>query len=327
MEREKIYSNFLEVSRRIGVPIKKILDLFFILSSGSPVENNELICRVGVSRNVLGQAKRALSLLLQPVSKNTVLKPETVKDIQKLYDQNYKVEESLWLSIEGGRFQETVELIASCQKSRPTPKRKFDQFSATTKTTARRAALLNFFGDIHGKRLMFFGDDDLTSIAVASYGTAREIVVLDIDERILKTIETASAKHGFKVRTLAYDARNELLVSLQGKFDVVFTDPPYTPSGMKLFISRSVQALDLKNQSARLYACYGNSDQAKERFLPIYEIFGNLGLMMRWVFDKFNRYHGAESIGSASSLFVCEATPKTKAIITGKYDQSIYTSH
>lgn len=322
-----MYSDFLEVSKRTGIPIKKILDLFFILSSGSPVENNELLRRVGVSGNVLGQVKKALLPFLRPASKNTVLKPEAVEDVQRLYEQSYKVEESLWLPIEDGRFQETVKLIAGCQKSRPVPKREFDQFSATPETTARRAALLNFFGDIRGKRLMFLGDDDITSVAVVSYGTAQEIVVLDIDERILKTIETVSAEQGFKVKTLAYDARSELPISLQGKFDVVFTDPPYTPAGMELFVSRSAQALDLKNQTARLYVCYGNSDRAKERFLPIYEVFGDSGLMMRWVFDKFNRYHGAESIGSASSLFVCETTPKTKAIITSKYDQPIYTSH
>lgn len=320
-----MYSDFLKVSKQTGVPMKKILDLFFMLRSGEPVENNILLQSVGVSRNVLGQVKGALSSFLQPVSKNTVLKPEAVKDAQGLYEQSYRVEESLWLPIEDERFQETVELIVDCQKFRPVPKREFDQFFATPETTARRASLLNFFGDIRGKRLLFLGDGDLTSLAIASFRTAGEIVVLDIDERILETIKTVSNEQDFKVKTLIYDARNKFPTSLQGKSDIVFTDPPYTPAGMELFVSRSADSLDLKNRAARLYACYGNSDRAKERFLPIYEVFGDSGLMMRWLFDKFNRYQGAESIGSSSSLFIAEVTPKTKPVITGNYERPIYT--
>lgn len=322
-----MHSDFLEVSKQTGIPIKKIWDVFFILSSGKPIENNELLRRVGVSRNGLSQIKKALSPFLQPVSKNTVLKPEAVEGVQRLYEQGYKVEESLWSPIEDSRFRKLVGLIKSCQERRPAPKREYDQFYATPETTARRAAFLNFFGDIHGKRLMFLGDDDLTSVAVTNYGMAKEIMVLDIDERILKAIKAVSAEQDFKVKTLAYDARNELPGSLRKRFDVVFTDPPYTPEGIKLFACRSVEALDLKNLAARLYVCYGNSDRAKERFLPVYETFVDSGLMMRWVFDKFNRYEGAESIGSTSSLFVGEATSKTKPIVTGKYDKPIYTNN
>jgi len=124
-----------------------------------------------------------------------------------------------------------------------------------------------------------------------------------------------------------YDARKPLPPSYFGKFDIVFTDPPYTGEGIKLFVSRAIQALDPLNQAARIYVCYGNSDRAKERFLPIYEIFSSSGLMLRWVFDKFNRYQGADSIGSASSLFVLDVTSKTKSLITKNYDKPIYTNN
>ena len=107
---------------------------------------------------------------------------------------------------------------------------------------------------------------------------------------------------------------------------MVFSDPPYTTDGIKLFVSRAIQALDPSNQTARIYVCYGSSDRAKEKFLPVNEIFSNSGLMVRWLFDKFNRYQGAESIGSASSLFILEVTSKTKPLITGKYDKPIYTN-
>ena len=111
---------------------------------------------------------------------------------------------------------------------------------------------------------------------------------------------------------------------MKGKFDTVFTDPPYTPEGISLFVSRAIETLDKKNQTARVYVCYGNSDRAKERFLPIQDVLTDSGLMLRWVF-RFNRYEGAESVGSASSLYIAEVTPRTKPLIRGNYDKSIYT--
>ena len=78
---------------------------------------------------------------------------------------------------------------------------------------------------------------------------------------------------------------------------------------------------------SRIYLCYGASDRSKEKLLPIQQIIFQSGMITRWVFDKFNRYHGAESIGSASSLFATEVTPKTKPTIKGDYDKPIYTNN
>ena len=171
------------------------------------------------------------------------------------------------------------------------------------------------------------GDDDFTSVACANLHTAPVVTVLDIDKRILDKIDLISQVEELRINTDNYDARKTLSPANLGKFDVVFTDPPYTTDGIKLFVSRAIQALDPKNHAGRIYICYGNSDRAKERFLPIYELFTASGLMVRWVFDKFNRYRGAESIGSASSLFVIDVTDKTKPLVTGNYDKPIYTNN
>ena len=129
-----------------------------------------------------------------------------------------------------------------------------------------------------------------------------------------------------KIKTIQYDLREKLPQELLNSFDVVFTDPPYTTEGIKLFVSRSIQVLNEDNKAARIYFCYGNSDRAKERYLEIYRIIFESGLMIRWIFDRFNRYNGAESIGSASALFICEVTPRTHSIIKGGYkDDKLYT--
>lgn len=150
------------------------------------------------------------------------------------------------------------------------------------KLQAKRAALLDFLGDIRAKRVLFLGDDDFTSVATANIKSAKDIAVVDIDERILDNIGTISDELNLGIKRVKHDLRKPTPIDLKGKFDIAFTDPPYTPEGIKLFVSRAVDVLDIKNQTARVYVCYGNSDRAKERFLPIQDAFTDSGLMLRW---------------------------------------------
>ena len=327
MKRNNMYSRLLEISKDIGVPVKKVLDMFFILSNGEAMDNDELLRRVGVSKNALNQIKKSLSPFLKSPSKNTQLNSQGLSNAKKLFPDSLVSEEDLWTILENDRFKEVVGLLRSIKEKRPVAKREYDQFTATIETTARRVSLLDFFGDLRQKKLLFLGDDDFTSIATASLKKAERVVVADIDERILREIQDLSDDRDLGVETIKFDARDKLPKNLMCKFDVVFTDPPYTEKGFNLFVSRAIETLDPHNKAARVYACYGNSDRAKERFLPIYEVFVNSSLMVRWVFDKFNRYRGAESVGSSSSLFITEVTPKTKSVIKGNYDKPIYTNN
>lgn len=326
-ENKDMLKRINQIAKETGIPTKKVLDFLFILRTGKPVENNELMRRIGVSKNALNQAKEHLSTVLKLPSKNTQLDENAVQEVQSLFGSDYRPEEDLWAVLENKLYRESVSLLGKCIDQRPSPDRKYDQFTATIETTAMRASLLNFFEDVRGKRLLFLGDDDFTSVAVADLNTASEITVLDIDDRILDKIGTVSRNERLGVNLGNYDTRKPLPVPYSGKFDVVFTDPPYTTEGIKLFVSRAIKALDPSNQAARIYVCYGNSDRAKERYLPIYEVFRASELMVRWVFDKFNRYQGAESIGSSSSLFILETTSRTKPLISGNYDRPIYTNN
>lgn len=316
-----------QISKETGVPTKRVLDLLFALRNGEAIENNELIRRIGVSKNAINKVKERLSSVLKPVSKDTQLDTDHIQEVQALFSENYKPEEVLWTFLENDEYKQTVELLKTITSKRPSPERRFDQFTATIETTARRTSLLQFLGDIEGKRILFLGDDDFTSIGVASLELASHIEVLDVDKRILDSIKGVAETEGFSISTTRSDLTQRLPNQLMRNFDVVFTDPPYTENGMNLFLSRAIQALDPDNQTARIYACYGNSDRAKERYLPIQRLFTESGLLIRWIFNGFNRYVGAESIGSASSLFVAEATPRTKPLIKGSYDKPIYTNN
>lgn len=320
------YSQLLSISKNLGLPIKKILDVCFLLHNGTPVENNKLVQKVGVSKNTLNQLKEYLSSFLKPASAVTQLTPDTTEIIKSIF-KDFSIEEDLWKIFEGPDFKKIIALLKTYGGLRPAPKRDYDQFTATAKTTARRACLMNFFGDITLKRILFLGDDDFTSLAVASLGIAMDIKVLDIDKRILQRIRQIAQEKKYPIQVDEYDVCNILPDLYARKFDVVFTDPPYTILGMNLFLSRAIKSLDLENKAARIYICYGNSDRAKERYLPIYKLLIDSGLMIRWVFDKFNRYSQAESIGNSSTLFICDITPKTKELIKGNYYEKIYTNN
>jgi len=280
------YKILLEISGQLGLPIKKLLDMLWFLRSGE-IENNNLVRKTGVAKNVLNQAKEGISDLLEPASSETALNDRGRVVVGELFSGSYELEESMWAFLEGNsRFGEVVNLLEGYKNIRTEPKREYDQFTATIETTARRAMLLNFFEDIKGKRILFLGDNDFTSIAVSHISKPSRACVLDIDPRILDGIKTALAG----IETIRYDCRKILPNELRGKFDVVFTDPPYTTEGVSLFISRAIEALDTKgNQAARIYFCYGNSDRAKERFLPIYELMTRSGLMVRWVFEQLEQ--------------------------------------
>jgi hypothetical protein len=268
------YSLLLKISKKTGIPIKKILDL---AESGD---------KFGLSKNALIKLSK-LNFNIPAPNKN--------------------------------KSEDPYE--------RSKPKRQFDQFYSTIDTAIKRSALMNSQADIKNKRILFLGDDDFTSIPVSRYNLAERIVVLDIDSDILEKIKIIALKERLNLEIKKHDLRNKLPAELEKKFDVVFTDPPYTEEGVRLFISRAIQALDPKNLSARLYFCFGGSDLSKERYLPIYKIINDSGLMPRFIYDKFNKYYGAESIGNSSSLILCDTTPKTKSLIQGKFNGKIYTNN
>ncbi len=320
------YSAFLKVSAKTGIPIKKILDTFYVLRDGVSFDNNVLVRSIGLSKNAMNEVKGLFPSFFNPTSTNTQIRTKEIRTVQHLFDNDYISEEKSWEFLENNLYKKTLEIITKYKSLRPKPKRQYDQFFATENTTAKRASLLDFQGDLKGKNILFLGDDDMTSVACALSHEAERVVVLDVDTQILGAITEISNREKLRIEAWEYDVRKPLPSQFVNKFDIVFTDPPYTPTGASMFLSRAIAALDIQNKSARIYICYGTSDNAKERFLPIYELLTKSALMIRFIFDTFNRYVGAESIGSTSTLFVCEVTAKTKAQVSNKHDRHFYTT-
>lgn len=210
----------------------------------------------------------------------------------------------------------SVDLV----KLRPEAKRKLDQFGATEETLVARVNLLAGRGFLTNSKILFLGDYDLTSLACAPLAKNTEIWALDIDGDVLEVIE--KAKKGVVV--VRHNLVNPLPRRLLAAFDVVFTDPPYTPFGVSLFLSRSLEALS-KGERGRILLCYGTSEKAPERVLAVQERILAHGVVFEEILPNFNAYIAAKTIGDTSDLYILRPTPRAKPLIRGEYRGKIYT--
>jgi predicted methyltransferase len=200
-----------------------------------------------------------------------------------------------------------------------------DHVPATDLTRMKRALFLDHTLRLSGAHLLCLGDHDLTSVAVCLLRNDLTVTVVDIDERILSYIGQLATEHGWPIRTLFADLRVNLPRSIHDTADVVFTDPPYTPSGTRLFLERGVAGLR-QSSSTRLAFCYGFNERQLGQGLGVQEALHDLRLAPRAILPGFNRYDGAQSIGSASALWVYQPTRRTWAAArSASVDPRIYT--
>ncbi len=306
--------NLKEVSRKTGLRPQKIREILWFLYQNKKTENQKLVRESGLPKSVIRDFLKDLQPLLKKPSQYV-----TLNQTGREFVEAEMIGSSSEKVLKKPLFDQLKRFFAFRSKS----KRNLDQFPATLETVIKRASLIQERGDLEGKRALFLGDYDLTSIAFALFRGAEKIIVADIDRQLLRLIEKIVQKERLKIEFLYYDAKQPLPPAMKGVFDIVFSDPPYTPNGFKVFLSRAIEAVG--ENEATFYFCYGYSDRARERGLEAQKIISQLGLLIEEKLQDFNRYQGAESIGSRSSLYILKMTPKTKAIIKGRFKGPIYT--
>src|ERR1700690_2523718 len=145
-----------------------------------------------------------------------------------------------------GRLAEAAAVVKTMTEltaEAPPARTDLDHVPATPETVVRRALWLDSTHALAGAVLLFVGDHDLTSLAVSQVSPDAELIVVDIDEATLQFIDEQSGRLGTSVRCLAGDLRFGLPERAVGCADLVFTDPPYTPEGMELFLARGLKGL------------------------------------------------------------------------------------
>ncbi|MFI6497633.1 bis-aminopropyl spermidine synthase family protein [Nonomuraea typhae] len=208
------------------------------------------------------------------------------------------------------------DLVAKAPRGRHT----LDHVAAAPETVLRRALLLGTRFWLPGARLLCVGDHDLTSLAVRLVHPAAEVTVVDIDERILAYLD----EQDLGVRTRWADLRLGLPASAR-EHDLAITDPPYTPEGVGLFVARALEGL---KPDGRVLLAYGAGERTPMLAFKVQQALAALNLLNEAVYPDFNRYLGAEAIGSAADLYVLRPTTKTAPAVAARLDRvatAIYT--
>ena len=193
----------------------------------------------------------------------------------------------------------------------PPSRWRFDHVPATPETMARRARYLASEYELVGASVLCLGDHDLTSLAIGSVSPEAELAVLDIDERILDHVASSADGLGLPLTAAWSDLRLALPPSLVGTADLVFTDPPYTTEGMRLFLVRALEALRPTGHE-RVAFCFGTGERHLVKALEVQSLLGDLRLVLEAMLPGFNHYDGAEAIGSRSDLYICRPTKGAK---------------
>ncbi|WP_426505119.1 bis-aminopropyl spermidine synthase family protein [Dactylosporangium sp. McL0621] len=292
-----------------GIASRRLRDLIMALAGG-PATLDDLVRDHAVPRRTAEALLRAAGADLRSERGRVSLEPS----IRQRYHERFAV--AAEADVTG-----MAELIAGA----PRPDQALDHVSATAATAERRARWLARTYDLAGARLVCIGDHDLTSLAVRKALPGTEVTVVDVDERLLEYIDG----QGAGIACYHADLRFGLPPAVAGTADVVFTDPPYTPEGVQLFLGRGAQALRDRT-NGRLVMAYGFSPLTPALGLKVQRAVLDLDLVIEAMLPAFNRYHGAQAVGSASDLYVCRPTTHTWQVLDRRLDKlagsaNIYT--
>ncbi len=189
-----------------------------------------------------------------------------------------------------------------------------DHVSATPETALRRARFLTERYDLATAQVLCLGDHDLTSVALKLLDPNVAVSVVDVDERLLEYLAGLSRMHGLDLHLSFADLRIELPPGLGERFDLVFSDPPYTEPGFRLFTRRALEALR-PNPHMRYVFAYGFNERQLDQGLAIQRTAAELRLVPEALIPDFNEYDGAPAIGGRSGLWTYRTSRNTPAAL------------
>ena len=222
----------------------------------------------------------------------------------------------------GHPYSSILRKLEEYSRLRPRPYTWLDQAFATPQTSVLRALFMLEEGDVEGRSILFLGDDDLTSVATGLLRAARKITVIDVDERLIDLIQDISDREELGIECVLHDLRNALPVEMISGYDVVFTDPPYTIQGLRLFVSRGIEALS-KVKCRSIYLAFAH--KPPKEMLRLQMAINEMGLVIKELIPRFNMYEGAEMFANTTFLARLETTGETRSSITGRFEGKLYT--
>src|SRR5918994_3119394 len=127
-----------------------------------------------------------------------------------------------------------VDALAAAIAAAPRARHELDDGAATADPGARRAGWLASTFALAGRRVLFLGDHDLTSLGLAAVEPRAQMAVADLDEDVLAHIGR-SPLGGGRIACAWTDVRLGFAPRARGGGAGVGTPPPRTPQGIGLF--------------------------------------------------------------------------------------------
>ncbi len=212
----------------------------------------------------------------------------------------------------------------------PGAKAELDQTHCTVATKISRVLRMQEANALAGQRILVLGDDDLVSLAIAGFAarsgmqaSLRRLAVLDTDGDVLDWIAAQLRGTGVHAELVRHDLREPLPTGLQGGFDVVLTDPPYTVAGAELFLSRAVSALA---PEAGRHVFFSFGARRPDETIAVQQAIAEMGLVVRSLTPGFNEYLGAGVLAGISHLYHLRSTAGSAPLVGGRYDGPLYTA-
>ena len=181
-----------------------------------------------------------------------------------------------------------AEKFRELQKNRPEPKMEYDQGHLTCESTLARVALAIARGDVERKKILVLGDDDLVSVALALTALPKEVVVLDIDGRLIEFISSIAKRENLRITALKLDLTQPLTENMLHSFDTFITDPPDTLYALKLFLLRGMSAL--KGEGCGGYFGVTRRESSLRKWAELQKILLRYNAVITDIIHNFSEY-------------------------------------
>ncbi len=142
-----------------------------------------------------------------------------------------------------GELRDLYKRFVEVSSGRPEAVKEYDQAYVTPDTTVYRVGMALYRGDIAGRRVTVLGDDDLVGVAISMLGVAEEVVVVEVDERLVEFIQSVKRDLGLSLDVIQFDLSNGVPEEMRGNFDTFFTDPPETEDALVAFVGCGIDTL------------------------------------------------------------------------------------
>lgn len=307
----------------LGVGARPLREVLAVLVAGAaPLD--DLVRRTAAPRRQVERLLDALGGDLETHGDRHTVRP----DARTRYRERFALDRLTSLPLPGPvdplPTGDVARRIAEVVAGAPAAVRALDHVPATPVTALRRALWLDGTFDLGGATLVCVGDHDLTSIALCLVNPRVNVVVADLDEDLLAYIDDRAATLGLPIRTAWADFRAGLPSVARETGDLVVTDPPYTPEGVRLFLARGLESLR-DHANGRLVMAYGYGRHQPALGLKVQREIVGLSLATEAILPHFNRYDGAQAIGGASDLYVLQPTAATWKALPRATQAAIYT--